>query len=83
MPRMDGLAATVAIRKRERAQGLVRTPIVALTANVMPQQVDQYRAAGMDRHVAKPVELPALVAAIDAVLTEDCEEPAKRREVEA
>ena len=68
MPRMDGLAATAAIRRREHLSGRPRTPIIALTANVMPHQIEQYRAAGMDAHVSKPVDLSTLVGAIDTAL---------------
>ena len=53
MPRMDGLAATRAIR----ALGgpAAATPIIALTANVLADQVAFYRASGMDDHVGKPI----------------------------
>ncbi len=70
MPRLDGLAATAEIRRLERAARRPATPIVALTANVMRHQIDQYRAAGMDGHIAKPIELAALVQAMDAALAE-------------
>ncbi|HEY3800554.1 MAG TPA: ATP-binding protein [Caulobacteraceae bacterium] len=73
MPRMDGLAATAAIRRSERLSGHPRTPIVALTANVMAHQIEAYLAAGMDAHVAKPIELHALVSALDAALTREAE----------
>jgi signal transduction histidine kinase/AmiR/NasT family two-component response regulator len=68
MPRMDGLRATSEIRRIERAAGRAPTPIIALTANVMSHQIDAYRAAGMDDHVAKPIELSALIRAIDTAL---------------
>jgi signal transduction histidine kinase/CheY-like chemotaxis protein len=70
MPIMDGLAATAAIRAREVETGRPRTPIVALTANAMSHQVEQYLAAGMDNHVAKPIEAAALFAALCAVVDE-------------
>jgi two-component system, sensor histidine kinase len=82
MPRMDGLAATAAIRRTERLSGRSRTPIIALTANVMPHQIAQYRAAGMDAHVAKPVDLAALVGAIDEALASQVE-PAEPQAAEA
>jgi CheY-like chemotaxis protein len=66
MPVMDGLAAASAIRARELETGRPRTPIVALTANAMAHQVEQYLAAGMDDHVAKPIEAAALFAALSA-----------------
>ena len=68
MPIMDGQAATRIIRDREIQTGRSRTPIVALTANVMAHQVRDYLAAGMDGCIAKPIELSQLVSAVDAVL---------------
>ena len=64
MPVMDGPAATRALREAERAEGRGRTPIVALTANAMPHQIAEYLAAGMDGHVAKPIEAAELFAAL-------------------
>jgi signal transduction histidine kinase/ActR/RegA family two-component response regulator len=64
MPDMDGITATQAIRKRERETGRPRTPIVALSANAMAHQVEQYMAAGMDGHVAKPLQAMALFEAL-------------------
>jgi PAS domain S-box-containing protein len=51
MPVMDGLAATRAIR----ARGLTQVPIIAMTANVMPEQVARCLEAGMDAHLGKPI----------------------------
>jgi signal transduction histidine kinase/CheY-like chemotaxis protein len=70
MPRMDGLAATAEIRRLERAANRPATPIIALTANVMRHQIEQYRAAGMDGHVATPIELAALARAMDVALAD-------------
>jgi signal transduction histidine kinase/CheY-like chemotaxis protein len=67
MPQMDGPAATRAIRAREAATGRARTPIVALTANAMPHQVKEYLAAGMDGHVAKPIDAAELYGVLAAV----------------
>jgi signal transduction histidine kinase len=53
MPRMDGLAATRVIRGLPGAAAL--TPVIALTANVLPDQIAFYRASGMDDHVGKPI----------------------------
>jgi signal transduction histidine kinase/ActR/RegA family two-component response regulator len=68
MPVMDGLTATRAIREAEAAMGRARTPIIALTANAMSHQINQCRAAGMDGHVAKPIEAARLFAALEAAL---------------
>jgi signal transduction histidine kinase/ActR/RegA family two-component response regulator len=67
MPGMDGPTAARAIRAEEAASGRARTPIVALTANAMAHQVADYAAAGMDSHVAKPIEAEALYAALRLV----------------
>ncbi|MFA7262467.1 MAG: ATP-binding protein [Caulobacter sp.] len=68
MPRMDGAVATGIIRGREAAEGRARTPILALTANAMTHQLAEYGQAGMDGHVAKPIEIDKLFHAIEAVL---------------
>ena len=77
MPRMDGLTAARIIRERERAAGRARTPIIALTANAMTDQVAAYLDAGMDGFVAKPIEVGQLFATIERALTP--EPPALRR----
>jgi CheY-like chemotaxis protein len=70
MPEMDGIAATRAIRAAEAAEGKPRIPIIAVSANAMAHQVKDYMEAGMDGHVAKPIELTKLHAAIEKALTE-------------
>ncbi|MCL2009981.1 MAG: ATP-binding protein [Synergistaceae bacterium] len=56
MPEMDGLEATRRIRALPAA-GEERLPIVALTANVFKEDIDNCLAAGMDDHVGKPVDI--------------------------
>ncbi len=58
MPEMDGFKATQAIRAQEK--GATRTPIVALTANVMSGDRERCLAAGMDDYLAKPFDLNGL-----------------------
>ena len=67
MPRMDGMTAARTIRAEEARTGRPRIPIVALTANAMAHQVEEYFAAGMDLHVAKPINLAALYGAIESL----------------
>ncbi|MFO1146905.1 MAG: ATP-binding protein [Alsobacter sp.] len=55
MPGMDGLAATVAIRQEEQAEGRPRLPIIAMTANAMSTDREACLASGMDDFVSKPV----------------------------
>ncbi|WP_404367512.1 PAS domain S-box protein [Sphingomonas sp. MMS24-J45] len=58
MPEIDGIEATRRIRSGTTAAATV--PIVALTANAYASDVDACRAAGMQDHLAKPVQLAAL-----------------------
>ncbi len=71
MPKMDGPTAARAIREQELATGRPRTPIIALTANVMSHQLAEYLAAGMDGHVAKPIEAARLFEALEALLNDE------------
>ncbi len=66
MPVMDGVAATLRIRALESERGLKRTPIVALSANAMKHQVAEYLEAGMDAHLAKPIQIEKLYAILAA-----------------
>ena len=68
MPVMDGISAARAIRDAERKQKRPRTPILALTANALTHQVEEYMAAGMDGHVSKPIEIGKLYDALSRVL---------------
>ncbi len=69
MPVLDGIDAAREIRAVEASEKRRRTPIVALTANALTYQVEEYMAAGMDGHVAKPIEIAKLYEAISAALT--------------
>jgi len=68
MPVMDGLSAVRAIRSCETERETPRTPILMLTANALPEHVEQGRKAGADGHVAKPITAPGLIGAISAAL---------------
>ena len=70
MPVMDGMDSAKAIRALESAEGRRRTPIVALTANALSHQIQDYLAVGMDGHVAKPIEIAKLYDAIGRALTD-------------
>jgi len=68
MPVMDGLAATGLIRAAEARTGRRRTPIVALSADALAHQVAAYAEAGMDGHLAKPIEVRKLLEIVEAAL---------------
>jgi signal transduction histidine kinase len=59
MPVMDGCTATAEIRKLDRADAKT-VPIIAMTANVMHEDVERTREAGMNAHIGKPIELEAV-----------------------
>ncbi|MBO9546422.1 ATP-binding protein [Caulobacter sp.] len=63
MPVMDGLTATREIRAMEGARGAA-TPIVAMTANVLPEQIATCLAAGMDDHLGKPINPTKLLETV-------------------
>lgn len=65
MPGMNGLAATKEIRKLPPNQSQV--PIIAMTANVLPNEIASCYAAGMTAHIGKPFEIDVLLHAIEAV----------------
>ena len=63
MPYMDGIEATRAIRSLDRPDGKT-VPIIALTANAFADDMKKCREAGMNAHLAKPIEIEKVVATI-------------------
>jgi CheY-like chemotaxis protein len=68
MPVMDGLVAMRTIREWEKQQGLARTPIIALTASALEDDIQHAFEAGADMHVAKPVRKATLLGAIERAI---------------
>jgi CheY-like chemotaxis protein len=64
MSGMDGYTATTTIRTLEAERG-THVPIVAFTAQVLKEDVERCRRAGMDDYLSKPVSMDALSAALD------------------
>ncbi len=56
MPKMDGLAATRAIRALDRPDA-ARIPIIAMTGNAFQEDVQECLDAGMSAHLAKPIDM--------------------------
>ncbi len=67
MPGMDGIEATLRIRDLADA-GRADLPIVALTANVMPEDRGRFAAAGMNGVVGKPLNMDTLYETLATVL---------------
>ncbi len=68
MPELDGFEATRRIRRTEQETGRPRIPIVALTAHVVGAGADQWRDAGMDGIVHKPLSVDKLAQIIARLL---------------
>ncbi len=68
MPVMDGKTAVQKIREDEIKSGRPATPVIAVTANVMPYQVSEYIEVGFDTTVGKPVSSKQLSHAIRSLL---------------
>ncbi len=66
MPELDGIDATIEIRRREAASGN-HTPIVALTANVGQSYRQRCLAAGMDEYIAKPFTMEQIEHVLERV----------------
>lgn len=69
MPEMDGYAAAWAIRNSNHPEG-ASIPIIAMTANAFAEDVQKALEAGMNEHVAKPVNMNLLCATVVRLLEE-------------
>ena len=65
LPGMDGLAATVLLKKDPATASI---PVIALTAMAQQSDKEKTRAAGCDAHITKPLRHKELLAAIDELL---------------
>ena len=63
MPVMNGYEATKMIRSLDR-EDAKEVPIIAMTANAFTEDRIKAKAAGMDEHVAKPVDMELLIKVI-------------------
>jgi len=76
MPQMDGLEATRHIREMEKEQNLIsesklskRVPIIAMTANVFKDDIEECIAAGMDDHLGKPLDIDIVMEKLQKYLS--------------
>lgn len=70
MPLMDGYEATRAIRALDDP-ARSRVPIIAMTANAFEEDKRAAREAGMDDHVGKPIDVPALLEILRRFMRDD------------
>jgi CheY-like chemotaxis protein len=64
MPVMNGYEATKAIRESNHPEAKT-IPIIAMTANAYKEDVDKALDAGMNAHVAKPIDIQMLMSVLD------------------
>ena len=67
MPVMNGYEATAAIRKLKNP-ALANIPIIAMTANAFSEDIQRAKAAGMNSHIAKPLDVPKMIETLTEVL---------------
>ena len=72
MPRMDGLEATKTIRNMKRSDAW-NVPIIAISANAFIEDILNSKQAGMNAHLAKPLDVNKLLEALKKCLAENSE----------
>lgn len=71
MPVMDGLTAAKTIRAMERSDAKT-VPIIAMTANAFKEDAEKCLAAGMNAHLAKPLDVSTLEKTIRKLVASRC-----------
>jgi CheY-like chemotaxis protein len=79
MPEMDGVEATVAIRKDEIGKNR-HIPIIAMTAHAMMGDKDRCLAAGMDGYISKPIRAFDLLNLVETTRALDTQVPQRKPE---
>ena len=73
MPLMDGLTAASNIRRLDRPDA-VQVPIIAMTANAFDSDRRKSKAAGMDEHISKPIDVDQLFEVLARLLPDNAEQ---------
>lgn len=73
MPVMDGLTAAKAIRQLKK-KSAAKIPIIAMSANAFDEDMEKSKMAGMNAHLAKPIEPQALYATLKEYMEEQWQE---------
>lgn len=68
MPVMNGYEATKKIRELKNPK-LAQIPIIAMTANAFTEDIQAAKDAGMNSHIAKPLDIPKMLETLKEVLT--------------
>ena len=66
MPNMDGYAATQIIRHLKNKRASI--PIIAMTANAFDEDKQKAKDAGMDAHIAKPINVEVLLKTLYQII---------------
>ncbi|MDQ7091322.1 MAG: response regulator [Methylococcales bacterium] len=82
MPEMDGIEATVAIRKIEKDLQLPPIVIVALTAQAMKSDIDNCLSKGMNYYTSKPIRVPELFKILTSIVPLETVLPSKQKEID-
>jgi len=82
MPVMDGMTAMRRIRAMADPE-ISRLPLIAMTANVLPEQVQRCLEAGADDHVGKPINIGQLLEVLSRWTGDEREVGEVRREMSA
>ena len=67
MPVMNGYEAARAIRSLKNPT-LANIPIIAMTANAFSEDVKEAEKAGMNGHIAKPLDVPKMLETLESIL---------------
>ncbi|MBQ9442063.1 MAG: response regulator, partial [Selenomonadaceae bacterium] len=68
MPVMNGYEATKKIRSLKNPD-LAKIPIIAMTANAFSEDVQAAKNAGMDGHIAKPIDVPKMMETLNEIFS--------------